>query len=463
MDMDITKCLRNGELLIGHLIPGRIGQMTKTTAILLLLVPAVYAAGLATFSNGGVDYAIDTAVFRRGVCDTLLLEVYQEIAIAQLSHSSENKSIFTTEISLVSAGGDTLAADIWNSEVNWGERGLVTNCRLLPVLQGNWTLTVSITDVANGMQGVAERELSVEIPGHFSEIELARTIMPAAGGSESSLLKGSIIVFPAASTRFTVQDDCMLYSYQEIYGLGGSEIYRCSRLLSPSGVTVFARPASAVAIPEGMETVALTDSIDLSVAEEPGLYSLSVVYTRNEDTLAVATKPFVVELFRPEAVSGQTAGNNSSRCLSELALLLSKEELEMYDRLDDEGKMRFYDTYWSGKSEECNGFHTRSSVVASRYSTMFKEGWETDRGRVYLTYGEPDEVESNPFSTTQSPLEIWSYYSSDQETFVFADLMGNGDYFQVYSTVEGEVSYSNWQEMIVNVGSGGSTGDDDRF
>jgi hypothetical protein len=92
---------------------------------------------------------------------------------------------------------------------------------------------------------------------------------------------------------------------------------------------------------------------------------------------------------------------------------------------------------------------------------MNKEGWQSDRGRVYIIFGEPDEVESNPFSTTQAPLTVWSYFGTSQETFVFADLMGNGDYLQVYSTIAGEVSYSNWQNMLQNVNSGTASSDEE--
>jgi GWxTD domain-containing protein len=193
------------------------------------------------------------------------------------------------------------------------------------------------------------------------------------------------------------------------------------------------------------------------------LYSISVSYIQNGDTLGSVTKPLVVELFRPTVVTGETAGSYSSRCLTELPLLLSRNEAEMFNRLDADGRVLFYDNYWSAGPEEHRGFQERSSFVASRFSTLGKEGWETDRGRVYLIYGEPDEVESNPFSTTQAPYEVWLYYSSDQKKFVFADLMGNGDYFQIYSTVEGEVSYQNWQGMVMNVNSGTGAGEEEEF
>ncbi len=439
--------------------------MTRsTTALLLVLAFSAAASGLATVSDGNIDFAIDTAVFSIGAGDTLLLEVYQETDIAQFSKDSDGMSLFTTEMILSTAIGDTLAVDIWNTPLTWSENGRAVNCELLPVLEGNWILTVRMTDVSNGIQGEAVREFSVETPLHLSDIEMARTIMPAVEGSVNSLLKGNIIVFPAASTKFIVPAESMMYTYQEVYSLGGTDILRYSKLLDSAGVPVFARPATAISIPVGMETVALIDSFDLSVVREPGLYSLSVTYTQNGDTLGSLSKPLVVEVNLPVNESAQTEETFSTRSLAEFTLILSQEQAELFNRLDEDGQVLYYDSYWSSHSEEHDGFLERSRFVASRFAAQGKEGWQTDMGRAYLIYGEPDEVEGDPFSTTQAPFELWYYYSGEQESFAFADLMGNGDFLQIYSTIPGEVSYPNWQGMIQNVNSGsGSDNFDEEF
>lgn len=440
--------------------------MTRsTTAILLVLAFSAAALGLATVSDGNVQFAIDTAVFSIGAGDTLLLEVYQEVDVAQFSHGSDGMCLFTTEITLLSSRGDTLARDIWNTPVEWRESGSAVSCGLLPVLEGDWILNVCMTDVGNGRQGVAIRELSVEKPEHLSDVEMARTIMPAVEGSVSSLLKGNIIVFPAASTRFAIPSESMIYTYQEIYSLGGADLLRYSQLLNSEGIPVFARPAEAISIPEGMETVALIDSLDLSVVREPGLYSLSITYTQDGDTIGTVSKSMVVEVFLPSAAPHFTGEDISTRKLHVFPILLAQEESALYRRLDEAGQTLYYDNYWNARPGEHSGYLERNRVVASRFSSSGKEGWETDMGRVYMIFGEPDDVELDPFSTTMAPYEIWYYYDAEQESFVFADLIGNGDYLQIHSTIEGEVSYPNWQGMMQNInrGSGGISAEDDDF
>lgn len=436
--------------------------MRNTALLLALAVISAFAGELATMSEGGIQFAIDTAVFSLGLEDTLLLEVYEELNIEQLSRDAQGNSIYTTEVTLEDAAGDTLAWDIWNTPVTWSAGATAVNCTMFPVLQGSWKLTVIMTDVNNGRQGTAVKEFQVMDPAGFSDVELARTIMPGAAGSTSSLLKGNLIVYPAASTRFTVPGESMFYTYQELYDLGGYNLLRHSRLLDANGVPVFGRPAETVAIPEGVEIVALVDSFDLSVVREPGLYSLSVVYTLDGDTLHSLTKPMFVEVTESAASVSETE-QIIERKLEILPLLLNQEEGELYQRLDDTAKALYYDNYWNARPGEYQGFLERCALVASRYASLGREGWESDRGRVYLIYGEPDDVESNPFSTTQAPFTIWYYFGNQQEMFVFGDIMGNGDYLQVYSTIDGEVSYSNWQGMLQNVNRGTGISDDEGF
>lgn len=439
--------------------------MIKCTAVILFaLAFSASATGLATVSEGNVKFAIDTAVFNIGAGDTLLLEIYQEEDIAQFSQDSDGMCLFTTEIALCSVQGDTLEWDIWNTAVQWSESGSAVNCKMMPVLEGDWVLVTRLTDVNNGMQGVAVKEFTVEVPGYLSDIEMARTVMPAAEGSVSSLLKGSLIVFPAASTTFSVPGESMFYTYQEVYALGGQDLMRYSRLLNSQGVPIFARPTENISIPVGMETIALLDSFDLSVVRDPGLYTLSITYSQNGDTLGTVSKPMIVEVNLPAVEATSVSENITDRNLTTFPVLLSNQELELYERLDEDGQALYYDNFWNARPGEHTDFLARNSVVSIRYQATGKQGWETDRGRVYIIHGDPDEMETNPFSTTLAPYEIWYYYGSEQDSFVFADLMGNGDYLQIFSTVEGEVSYSNWQSMLQNVNAtGGVTGDDEEF
>jgi GWxTD domain-containing protein len=64
---------------------------------------------------------------------------------------------------------------------------------------------------------------------------------------------------------------------------------------------------------------------------------------------------------------------------------------------------------------------------ANQLFGSFRQGWETDRGEVYIRFGPPDEVERHPYEVGQRPYEIWYYYDI-QRRFIFVDEMGYGEY-----------------------------------
>ncbi|MEJ2542771.1 MAG: GWxTD domain-containing protein [Calditrichaceae bacterium] len=88
---------------------------------------------------------------------------------------------------------------------------------------------------------------------------------------------------------------------------------------------------------------------------------------------------------------------------------------------------------------------------------MGREGWKTDRGRVFLIYGDPDEYERFPSSMDALPYIIWHYYDLEgSQIFVFTDLDGFGDYRQIHSSYRKELQNPNWQNMLSkSSGSGG--------
>jgi GWxTD domain-containing protein len=54
-------------------------------------------------------------------------------------------------------------------------------------------------------------------------------------------------------------------------------------------------------------------------------------------------------------------------------------------------------------------------------------GYLSDRGHVYVLYGEPDQVESRPFDIDSPAAEVWYYYQMNKQ-FDFVDKFGAGEY-----------------------------------
>jgi len=201
----------------------------------------------------------------------------------------------------------------------------------------------------------------------------------------------------------------------------------------------------------------------------PGSYELSVrVEGRDGAEIASAKKEFMVyHEYSPEELV-QFKGKfmpysleEEKQVRKELSLIATDAEMATFDALPADEKPIFVDNFWARRdpdkdtpaNEFKNAFYQRYYYVQERYSTFFREGVATDMGRVYLKYGEPDQVSRSPMgmrsevtidtSTWQSkPFEAWEYFNpggvdSQSVVFVFMDEDGDGDYEIDSSTVPG--------------------------
>ena len=76
-------------------------------------------------------------------------------------------------------------------------------------------------------------------------------------------------------------------------------------------------------------------------------------------------------------------------------------------------------------------FYERVAYANEHFSLTGDDGWRTDRGRIYIIYGPPDDVEHQTDQQFRE-YEIWRYTNLNKE-FVFWDRNGSGDYELVRS------------------------------
>ncbi len=429
--------------------------MTGFKLLFMLVFCAVLTGSdLASVSSGDIRFGIDTALFNYTGTEILGLEIYEQLNLDQFSSDQDSIVRFTTTIVLISESGDTTASDQWNSETLWAQGRSAVNSTVLPVIPGNYSLVVTVTDTGNGKQGVVTRDLTVGSVGVLSEIELARAIIPSPEESTNPLRKGEVLIFPAADGGYTLPEEHMAYYYIEIYNLGGNSVQLQGRLETSSGETIFARPWVSITIPEGTGAVGLVDSLDLRVVRNSGLHRIVFSMVAQNDTLE-ADKYLIVSRYlesEVDLISEAVGELDEIPYPNHFGLILLPNEADIYNSLDEDARKSFYAAYWQGAPEQRLQFEERCEE-SNRYSSVYRESWRTDRGRVYVIYGPPDDIESALLQGDQVPYEIWYYYGGGNESFVFADRSGIGDYEQIYSSVEGEISYTNWEDMISPISS----------
>ena len=118
---------------------------------------------------------------------------------------------------------------------------------------------------------------------------------------------------------------------------------------------------------------------------------------------------------------------------------------------------QFLYNFWSSRSpvNPKVGFEDYLAAVR-RVNMSFKTssypGYRTDRGYVFLKYGQPDKIMESPNEPGAYPYEIWHYYTianQRNKRFVFmAKDSAANDYQLIHSDVIGEINNPRWQLEI---------------
>ncbi|HKP85413.1 MAG TPA: GWxTD domain-containing protein [Blastocatellia bacterium] len=137
----------------------------------------------------------------------------------------------------------------------------------------------------------------------------------------------------------------------------------------------------------------------------------------------------------------------------DVAYIITDEERKAFKTLKtDEERDQFIEQFWlrrdpdpdTPENEYKDQYYERIQYANEHFASGIA-GWRTDRGRIYVTFGKPDEIESHPAggsydrptwegggSTTTYPFETWWYryiegIGSDVE-IEFVDPSGSGEY-----------------------------------
>ncbi len=121
--------------------------------------------------------------------------------------------------------------------------------------------------------------------------------------------------------------------------------------------------------------------------------------------------------------------------LQQMSYILSPDTLDKYLKAPLKEKQAFFKRFWkerdpdptTAKNELKDEYFKRVNYANTYFSTMTQDGWQTDRGRILIKFGFPDDIERHPFEIDSPPYEIWQYYNL-RKTFVFIDYTGFGDY-----------------------------------
>jgi GWxTD domain-containing protein len=126
--------------------------------------------------------------------------------------------------------------------------------------------------------------------------------------------------------------------------------------------------------------------------------------------------------------------HNIRDALRAMQHITTKDELDSLSRGNDEEREGRFREYWALKdhtpetayNEVMVEYFERIDKATERFSTLREvEGWKTDRGKIFVLYGEPTSIERK--LDPSGYREIWLYEKIGKR-FIFVDESRTGDY-----------------------------------
>lgn len=264
----------------------------------------------------------------------------------------------------------------------------------------------------------------------ISGVQFAREVRSSE--KESKFNKGDLRIIPSVSRVFNTDTDSNLIYYQEIYPGRYKDKYLkfVSKVYHRAKGFVY---SDTLKLGEIDSVHRSTYSIDINNLI-PGFYELEI---RLEGRRGKAFGK-IIEEFELELTAESIFRTDYETAIEMIKYVATRAE---YNALNEaktpEERRQIWDSFWELRDQDLysrenpNRYeYFRRIRHANRYfSIMRREGWKTNRGMIYITYGEPDEVEDFPFELSTKPYQIWHYYkSSPPRQFLFVDEWGSGDY-----------------------------------
>ena len=125
---------------------------------------------------------------------------------------------------------------------------------------------------------------------------------------------------------------------------------------------------------------------------------------------------------------------NIDEAIEQLRYIATGEEMETMRRAFHSAKEGLFKKFWKERdptpgteaNEQMIEYYRRVDYANQKFSTQ-RPGWMTDRGLIYIKYGDPSEIIRNLLPKNQRPYEIWIYHEHGIQ-FEFVDRTGFGDY-----------------------------------
>ncbi len=461
-------------------------EKNKIVLIIFNLCALVYLFSSAvTYADNEFQFVYDYSIFR-GSDDKAIVEIYYSFYQKGLTYEhkdNEYRAIGQIDLSIINENTEDLifsnlylvpskVSDTSGSNL---ERKLVGQLTY-QIPYGNYKFIIIGKDSLDN-SNTDTIQLTLEINPfsnllQISDIELSTSVVKSSN-SESIFYKNTLEVIPNPSGLFGYNVEKLFY-YFEIYGLNkekmpdGFDIF--SNITDRNGNEIYKKEKRIRTVSESIAEYGLFEVDSLPT----GSYILVI---NIKDTLSGidVSKQKKIYIYNPNVLITENITEDEKFLKSEYANMreeLVEEDFQksLYIRTDAESetfknltsldqKRKFMYKFWNIRDDNPatpqNEFKLKyllRVIEANKlFNESYKEGWRTDRGRIYIIYGKPDSREVYPFEANSKGYEIWNYNVLEGGAMcVFIELhtSGSGDYELVHSTLQSELRNDNWKSIL---------------
>ncbi|MBL6657175.1 MAG: GWxTD domain-containing protein [Flavobacteriales bacterium] len=326
---------------------------------------------------------------------------------------------------------------------------------------GNYQLKLNIKDNNDSDNEIShQQDLTVKTTNGFSNIQL---IDSYSDTKEVNILSKSGYDLVPFISNFYNSNNKKITFYYEYYNDSKEAVLLQTKVISQSTNKIVNN--LALNKKSNKKTTPILASFSLNDIPTGTYYLEVTAIDKNNNTLH--SKNQVFYKVNKDIIDTVTAveGTFVSRITNKDSLKLfinylypiqtTKESIFADNQLNyDDLKMlqNYFYNFW----KERNPFDSESSwltyrnkvkAVNNKFGNGLQKGYLSDRGRIYLSYGQPNSISEEVLPNQFQPFEVWHYYNIGNERnikFIFSNKNMPNEYRLVYSNKSGEVSDTDW-------------------
>lgn len=392
----------------------------------------------------------------------------------------EGRLSYRVEVRVTDSTGLKLLEQSWQNQATAALRrpdAFAVDMVRFSLAPGRYRLEVAVVDSVSGRREATAVELDAFATAPAaSDLLLSPQIRPTAAGDTvprpAELRWGQMLVAAAARLDLTPLRPTAYYLLEAYAPSEATGTLRI-RVADSAGKALITTAETPVQVPAGGGV--LKGQLDLS-GLPPGSYDMvaalqlggKTVERTAGFTMAALDETLEKDVVRREAAKVTDEGYFESMSEEELAqareplvLIAESGEMNKYTRdLSIRAKRRFMVDFWKRRDPTPNTpvnemrqvFYDAVAYAEKTFGergSASVPGWKTDRGRIYVKNGSPDEQLDRVQAGRSLPYQVWRYRRGRDRYYVFADRSnGIGIYQLVHSNDVRETGVPNWREVV---------------